>query len=277
MNFYDRLDQALGVNSSLLCVGLDTDIDKIPEHIKKERNSLFVFNKAIVDATSDLVSTYKPNSAFYEALGAGGITQLQMTCQYIKKNHPKLLVLLDAKRADIGNTNKKYLEYAYDYLGVDAVTIHPYLGEEGIRPFLERKDKGSVILCRTSNEGAREFQDLVIEKKNKTLFQIVAQNIAQKWNKNKNCMMVIGATYPEEMKKIRKIAEDVPFLIPGIGAQGGNLESSLKAGLMPDKKGLIISASRSVLYASKDKDFADKAREEAMSLNNSINSVRKSM
>ena len=277
MNFYDRLNYAFDAHSSLLCIGLDTDFNKIPKHIQNKKDSLFVFNKAIIDATADLVSTYKPNSAFYEALGADGIRQLQMTCEYIKKKHPKLLLLLDAKRADIGNTNTKYLEYAYDYLGVDAVTIHPYLGEEGIGPFLERKDKGCVILCRTSNEGAREFQDLIVGKTNKMLFQVVAQNVARKWNKNKNCMMVIGATYPEEIKVIRKIAPEVPFLIPGIGAQGGDLEASLKAGLMSDRKGLIISASRSVLYASKGRDFAEKAREEAMSLNDSINSVRKSM
>lgn len=251
LTFQKKLDQIVNKNNSLLCVGLD--------------QSSFDFNKKIIDQTHDLVCAYKPNSAFYEAEGAKGIEELKKTCDYLKKNYPEIVIILDAKRADIGSTNEGYVKYAFDYLGVDAITLHPYLGSEAIKPFLERADKGIIILVRTSNPGAGEFQDLIVGKK--PLYQVVAEKVSKVWNKNGNCLMVCGATYPEELKKIRKIAPNVWFLVPGIGAQGGDIEKTVKAGLNKNKDGIIVNSSRGII-------FAQNPREEALRLKNLINSFR---
>lgn len=267
-----KLDSVVKKNNSLVCIGLDPDIDKIPKHLKKEKYPFFEFNKAIIDATHDLVCSYKPNSAFYEALGTDGVLQQKMTCDYIKKNHPDIFIILDAKRGDIGNTNIAYEKYVFDYLNADAVTLQPYLGGEAIDPFLNRKDKAIIILCRTSNPGAGEFQDLVV--KEKPLYKIVAENVVHNWNKNKNCMLVVGAPYPEELAEIRQISGDMTFLVPGIGAQGGDIEKTVKAGLNSKKAGMIINSSRGIIFASKGIDFAEKAREEAQKLRDEINKYR---
>ena len=273
MTFQQKLDSSIKKNNSLVCVGLDTTIDKIPSHLRESHEALFTFNKEIIDATHAFVSTYKLNSAFYEASGEKGVEQLQKTCTYIQDNYPEIPIILDAKRADIGNTNEGYISYAFSYLNVDAITLQPYLGSESLEPFLQLKDKGIIVLCRTSNPGAREFQDLVID--GRPLYQHVAENIVQNWNKNGNCMLVVGATYPNEMKIIRAIAGDMTFLVPGIGVQGGDLESTMKNGLNTKKAGLIIHSARAIIYASSGKDFAEVAAEKAKELKDKINTLRK--
>jgi orotidine-5'-phosphate decarboxylase len=272
MTIQQKLDAIAAKNNSLVSIGLDSDISKIPLHLQQNPDAQFLFNKAIINATHDLVCAYKPNSAFYEGAGAKGIEQLKRTCDYIQHTYPDIPIIIDAKRADIGNTNVGYADYVFTYLGADAVTLQPFLGGEALKPFLDRKDKGVIILCRTSNPGAHEFQDLLIEQK--PLYQIVAERVANSWNKNDNCMLVVGATYPEELKIVRTIARDMTFLVPGIGAQGGNVEQTMKAGMNSKKSGLIMNAGRSIIFASNGEDFDQKAREVAIALRDEINSFR---
>jgi len=298
MIFQEKLDKIVKKNNSLVCMGLDSDVDKLPKHLKKKKYPQYEFNKAIIDVTADLVCGYKPNSAFYEARGEAGIKELKITCDYIKKTHPEVIIILDAKRADIGSTNEGYVKYAFDYLGVDAITLHPYLGSEAIKPFLEREDKGCIILCRTSNPGAGEFQDNYVipnsfrdlkmlkhmepkfqckqvqHDKLIPLYQYIANQVVKKWNNSNNCLLVVGATYPKELKEVRKIVGDMTLLVPGIGAQGGDVEATVKAGLNSKKAGMIINSARSIIFASKDKDFAEKAREETRNLKEKINTYR---
>ena len=255
-NMLDKYNKRAKKINSLLCVGLDADFDKIPQRFLKLEFPQFEFNKWIIEETQEYTSAYKPNSAFYEARGDKGIKELKMTMDYLIKNYPDIFTILDAKRADIGNTNNGYVTSIFDWLGFDAVTLHPYLGSEALKPFLERKDKASIILCRTSNEGAGEFQDLEIDSK--PLWQIVAEKVSKDWNKNKNCMLVVGATYPEEMKKIRSLVGDLTFLVPGIGAQGGDLKSVMKVGLNNEGLGLIINSARSIIFAENPKEEARK-------------------
>lgn len=272
MRFQEKLDKIVNKNNSLVCVGLDSDVDKLPKHINKKKCPQYTFNKAIIDVIHDLVCAYKPNSAFYEARGEQGIKELKMTCDYLKKKYPDIIIILDAKRGDIGNTNEGYIKFIFEYLGVDAVTLQPYAGGEAIKPFLDQKEKGCIIFCRSSNPGAGEFQDLLIN--NKPLYKIVAEKVVGEWNTNDNCLMVVGATYPKEMVEIRKIARDMTFLVPGIGAQGGDIETTVKAGLNSKKAGMIINSSRGIIFASKGQDFAEKAREETIKLKDQINSFR---
>ncbi len=271
--FQDKLDKIIKQNNSLVCIGLDSDFKKLPSIIARKKHPQFSFNKWIIDKTYDLVCAYKSNSAFYEARGRHGIMDLKLTCDYLRKNHPQIPIILDAKRGDIGSTNNGYVEFAFKYLGVDGITLSPYLGREALQPFLDNKDKGCIILCRTSNPGAGEFQDLILNKE--PLYKIVAKKVIKEWNKNKNCLMVVGATYPEELKEVRKLAGDMTFLIPGIGAQGGDVEKTIKAGLNSKGAGMMINSSRSIIFASNAKDFAQKAREEAMKLRDEINKYRK--
>lgn len=258
MTFKDKLLKISKKNNSLLCVGLDTDLKKISV-------SPFEFNKKIIDATHDLVCAYKPNMAFYESAGIEGIESLKKTTGYLTDNFPEIPIILDAKRGDIGNTNEGYVQFAFEYLHADAITLHPYMGKKSLEPFLKREDKMFFILCRTSNEGAGEFQDLKID--NKPLYEIVAEHIVNDWNYNGNCGLVVGATYPEELKKIREIAPGLPLLIPGIGAQGGDVEKTVKAGIDKNGESAIINASRSII-------FAKSPREEAEQLRNTINTYR---
>lgn len=265
----EKIKNIIAKNNSLVCVGLDTEISKMPYHLKNVEFPQFEFNKAIIDATADLVCAFKPNTAFYEARGEQGIKELKMTCDYIKEKFPEIIVILDAKRADIGNTNNGYTTFAFDYLNADMITLHPYLGQEALAPFLDRADRGSVILCRTSNLGSGEFQNLRINNKN--LFEIVAEKIINEWNTNNNCLLVIGATYPDEMELIRSKTDSMFFLVPGIGAQGGDLEKTLASGLNSQKSGLIINSSRGIIFADNTENFANKAREEAKKLKEKIN------
>lgn len=257
-------------DGKMLCVGLDTDFNKIPLHLQAltPREGIVAFNTAIIDATKDLVCAFKPNAAFYEAHGAEGWSALRETIEYIHSVAPDVPIILDAKRGDIGNTNDGYVEAFFDVLGVDAVTVHPYLGAEAVQPFLDRPEKGVIVLCRTSNSGAKEFQDAIID--GEPLHKMVARNVSESWNSNGNCSLVVGATYPQEMKEIRAIVGDVPFLIPGIGAQGGDLEMTVAAGKDSRGQGMVISSSRAILYASSGEDFAQAARSRAQDFDSAI-------
>lgn len=260
-----------------LCVGLDSDFEKIPEIVRRNdaEETFVAFNRAIIDATKDLVCAYKPNSAFYEARGDVGWRALRQTIQYINEQAPEVPVILDAKRGDMDNTNHEYVEAVFGHLKVDALTVHPYLGKEALEPFLSRKEKGIIVLCRTSNAGAGEFQDLEVSDPStplgtSPLYKIVARHVAENWNAHGNCGLVVGATYPEEMKIVREVAPDMPILVPGIGAQNGNVVRSVAAGKNTKGQGLIIAATRAIIFASSGKDFADAARKKAEELNGEI-------
>jgi len=278
MKFIEKLISVSRKNNSLLCVGLDTDIEKIPRFLLEEQNPIFSFNQKIIDSTCDLVCAYKPNIAFYEAYGSKGWEALKKTCKAIPKEIP---IIIDAKRGDIGNTARMYAKAIFEDLGADAVTVNPYMGEDAISPFLEYENKCAFILCLTSNKGAQDFQLslLKIPPKagidGKPLYQLVAEKTLS-WNKKGNCGLVVGATYPEQLRKIREIAKSLPILIPGIGAQAGELESTVKFGT--DEKGerAIINSSRGIIYASQKEDFAEAARGEALKLRDKINLYRKS-
>jgi orotidine 5'-phosphate decarboxylase subfamily 2 len=260
MNSIDKYNQRAKKINSLLCVGLDADFAKIPKRFLKNKFPQFEFNKWIIKETHEYTTAFKPNSAFYEARGDKGMRELKMTMDYLNKNYPDIFTILDAKRADIGNTNNGYVSAIFDWLGFDAVTLHPYLGKEALLPFLARKDKGCIILGKTSNAGAGELQDLEID--GKKLWQVVAEKVSKNWNKNKNCMLVVGATYPKEMKKIREVAGDMTFLVPGIGAQKGDIKAVVKAGINKDGLGLIINSSRGIIFAKNPKEEAKKLQEE---------------
>lgn len=282
------------------CVGLDPDFDKIPEHLKCLGSPEIVigaFNRAIVDATKDVAGAYKPQSAFYEAFGEGGLRALKMTIDHIHDVSPDVPVILDAKRGDIGNTNNGYVKMAFDFLGVDGITLHNYLGQEAMKPFLAREDKLSIFMCKTSNKGAGEFQDLGVaisreearffgfkypldlesdeevraHPPTSTLYKHVAYQVSKYWNTNDNCGLVVGATYPDELKYVREIVgTDFPILIPGIGAQGGDLEAAVRAGKDANGSAMIINSSSGIIFASKGDDFAEAARAKAIELRDGI-------
>jgi orotidine-5'-phosphate decarboxylase len=255
----DKYNRRAKKVNSLLCVGLDADFKKIPKRFLKKKFPQFEFNKWIIEETHEYVASFKMNSAFYEARGDKGIKELKMTMDYLKKNYPDIFLICDCKRADIGNTNQGYVDSFFDWYGFDAITLHPYLGKEALLPFLDRKDKGCIILCRTSNPGAGEFQDL--KSDGKMLWQIVAEKVSKNWDKNKNCLLVVGATYPKEMKKIREISGEMTFLVPGIGAQGGDLKATIKAGLNHQGLGLIIHSARGIIFSDNPKIEAQKLRD----------------
>jgi orotidine-5'-phosphate decarboxylase len=271
MSFTDRLQAAWRASNSLVCVGLDPEPKKFPDRFRDKPGSIFEFNKAIVDATHDLVCAYKPQFAHYAAHGAEA--QLEHTIDYIRTRAPDAIVILDSKRGDIGSTAEQYAQEAFDRYGADAVTVNPYLGRDSVEPFLKHADKGVIILCRTSNAGARDFQDLHVGP-GKVLFQHVAETVARDWNAAGNCMLVVGATYPEELADIRKRVGSLPFLVPGVGAQGGDVAKVMAAGKTSTGTGLVISSSRAILYASNGDDFAEAARKAAQDLRDSINAHR---
>ena len=262
MNFLEKLLKASHRNESLLCVGLDPDPALMPPV------ELLSFNKAIIDATADLVCAYKPNLAFYEALGLEGMRALQETVKYIPTAIPSIG---DAKRGDVGHTARAYARALFDTLGFDAATVNPYLGYDSLEPFLSYRDKGVFILCKPSNPGSADFQDALCP--HHPLFEVVAER-AQSWNSQGNVGLVVGATYPQQLRRVREICPHLPLLVPGIGAQGGDLAQSLRSGV--DEKGerLIIVSSRQVLYASQGKDFALAARRQALLLRDQIRQLR---
>lgn len=281
----------------MICVGLDSDSTKIPsvvaeklaagEYLHGVGEVLKIFNARIIEATRDFVCAYKPNCAFYENHGAEGIEALRWTIEYIHEIAPDVPVILDAKRADIGNTNEGYVKAAFDYFQADAITVHPYLGREALQPFLDQADKGIFVLCRTSNPGAGEFQDVEViasvEQERRWGFlgdnmapvplkfhEYVAFQITHDWNKAGNCGLVFGATYPDELAEGRKIVGDMPILIPGIGAQGGDVEKTVKAGRDSRGRGMIINSSRGIIFASSGPDFAEVARQKTQELHEQI-------
>ena len=254
---------------SFLCIGLDTDLDKIPKHLLQKEDPIFEFNKAIIDATHHLAVAYKPNTAFYEAYGGKGWKALQKTINYLNYNYPEVFTIADAKRGDIGNTSKMYAKAFFEDLAFDSVTVAPYMGKDSVEPFLTFKNKITILLALTSNPGAFDFQT----KKNEgqTLYEQVLK-ISQTYKDSKNLMYVIGATKSEYLKDIRKIVPHSFFLIPGVGAQGGNLKEVCKYGLNSEV-GLIINSSRGIIYASKNKDFAAAAAVKARELRLEMESI----
>jgi orotidine-5'-phosphate decarboxylase len=270
MNFTSAIKGAWQKNDSLVCVGLDPDMNRIPTHIKSMDEPIFEFNRAIIDATGDLVCAYKPQVAYYAPWRAE--QQLEKTIDYIHKSCPGIPVILDAKRGDIGSTAEMYAREAFERYQADAVTVNPYMGGDTLDPFLKNREKGVVILCRTSNPGARDIQDL--ESGGDKIYKIIAAKASKEWNYNGNIALVVGATYPDELRFVREIVEDMPLLVPGIGAQGGDVEKAVRNGKDSKGKGMIINSSRGIIYAGTGMDFADSARKAAMELRDEINMYR---
>ncbi len=258
-----------------VCVGLDSERAKIPKAAVRDTDeeTLVHFNSALADATCDLVCAYKPNWAFYAGLGLPGFSALIKTVTYINQRAPGVPVIGDMKVADIGNTNNGYVRAAFEVFGFDAITVHPYLGGEALQPFLSRPDKGFFVLSRTSNPGAGEFQDIRDEGDCIPLFMRVAKAVVG-WNKLGNCGIVVGATYPEELRDVRQEVGDLPILIPGIGAQGGEVEPAVKYGMSKRKKDAIYNSARAIIFASSGPDFAEAARRETLKLHEMINQYR---
>jgi len=267
VNFLEKLDQAVKLNNSLLCLGLDIDLSRIPKFLLNKDDPIFTFNKAIIDETRDLVCAYKPNIAFYEMYGIYGLESLIKTIEYL---HGDVPVILDAKRGDIGHTSAAYAKSLFEIYKADAATVSPYLGHDSIEPFLEYKDKGIFVLCLTSNPGSKDFQML---GDGEPLYKIVARKVKE-WNTSSNLGLVVGATNPHELKEIRTLVGDMPILIPGVGTQGGDLQYSVKNGVNKKGQRAIINAGRSIIYASDREDFAREAKLFARRMKDDINSFR---
>lgn len=271
MHFMQSLQQAWTRNDSLVCVGLDPEPAKFPAHLRGNPDAVFEFCRAIVDATADMVCTFKPQIAHFAALRAEDA--LERLIAHIHQQHPGVPVILDAKRGDIGSTAQHYVTEAFDRYGADAVTLNPYLGRDSVQPFLDRADKGVILLCHTSNPGAADLQDLDVG--GKPLYQHVAQIIAHDWNTHGNCALVTGATWPEQLGEVRALVGGMPLLVPGIGAQGGDVEAVVRHGRNSDGSGLLISSSRAILYAGNGEDFAEAARTATQELRDTINRYRR--
>ncbi len=255
-----QLVQQIFEKKSFLCVGLDTDIKKIPQHLLSEEDPIFAFNKAIVDATAPYCVSYKPNLAFYECLGAPGILAFEKTIAYLKENYPNHFIIADAKRGDIGNTSSMYARTFFETYDIDSLTVAPYMGEDSVKPFLEYKGKWVILLALTSNKGSHDFQ-LTEDEKGERLFEKVLR-VSQQWGDENNMMYVVGATQGEMFKDIRKVAPRHFLLVPGVGAQGGSLQEVCKYGMTEDC-GLLVNSSRGIIYAGNGEDFADIASEKA--------------
>lgn len=255
---------------SFLCVGLDTDIKKIPEHLLDLEDPIFEFNKAIIDATAPYCVAYKPNLAFYEALGAKGQLALEKTVAYLKKNYPEQFIIADAKRGDIGNTSKLYARSFFEYLDVDAVTVAPYMGEDSVTPFLGYEGKWVILLALTSNKGSHDFQ-LIRDENGTPLFESVIKK-SQEWASSDEMMYVVGATQGKMFEDIRRVAPKSFLLVPGVGAQGGSLEEVCRYGIIDDC-GLLVNSSRGIIYASTGKDFAEVAAAEAKKLRDQMDTL----
>ncbi|MDD7804369.1 MAG: orotidine-5'-phosphate decarboxylase [Endozoicomonas sp. (ex Botrylloides leachii)] len=270
MGFLDRINHTIDINHSLVCVGLDPLPERFPSEVRGKPNAVFEFNKNIIDATADLVCAYKPQIAHYHALEAEN--QLSLTIEYIQKNYPEIPVILDAKRGDIGSTAEQYAKEAFERYGADAVTVNPYMGVDTIKPFTQYADKGVILLCRTSNAGAAAIQNLLVGKR--YLYEVIAEKAVTEWNAHNNILLVVGATNPEELKHIRYLTGDTTLLVPGLGAQGGNVEATVTNGLNSQKKGMIVNSSRGITYASENSDFKKAARQATIKLRGQINQYR---
>ena len=270
MTFIEKLSSAWAAQDSLLCVGLDPDAGKLPAHLQDKPDGILLFCKAIVDATADAACAFKPQIAYFAALRAED--QLEEICSYVRAAYPHIPLVLDAKRGDIGATAEQYAREAFERYRADAVTLNPYMGFDSIQPYLEWKDRGAIILCRTSNPGGSDLQFLTVE--GKPLYQHVASLVADKWNTNGQCGLVVGATFPQELKEVRKMVGDMPLLVPGIGAQGGDIAATVAAGCTSARTGMMINSSRAILYAKANEkageDFAQAARRVAMETRDAI-------
>lgn len=269
--FIRSLHKAWQHRESLVCIGLDPDMARLPAHLRDQPDGVFEFCRAIVDQTHDLVCAYKPQIAYFADTALE--EQLQAVILHIKSTYPHIPVILDAKRGDIGSTAERYAREAFDRFQADAVTINPYMGQDSAQPFLERTEKGVIVLCRTSNPGGGEFQGLIAE--GKPLYLHVAQAVAQNWNANGNCGLVVGATWPEQLAQVRDAVGNMPILVPGIGAQGGDIKATLDAGLTAHGAGLMINSARGIIFAAEDESFAHAARAEALALKQAINRHRR--
>lgn len=253
--FVEKYEARAQSINSLLSVGLDSEISKLPSSFLSKEYPQYEFNKWIIEETHQYTSCYKFNLAFYEARGEQGWRELKMSMMYLQERHPQLPTIADAKRADIGSTNEAYAKGIFDELGFDAITLHPYLGHEAMQPFLVRQDKGCIFLCRTSNPGAGELQDLMVSRTGgdnlppQPLWQVVAQQVASEWNEHGNCLLVVGATYPAELSQVRQLVGEMTLLVPGVGAQGGDLAAVLRDGRNEKGLGLIINSSRGIIFA----------------------------
>ncbi|MFA9276037.1 MAG: orotidine-5'-phosphate decarboxylase [Candidatus Aquirickettsiella gammari] len=272
MTFLQKLSNAWTTNNSLLCVGLDPDVNKFPAELAGQPDAIYAFCKAIVDATADLACSFKPQIAYFAALRAED--QLEAICRYIKTTYPNIPIVLDAKRGDIGATAEQYAREAFERYDADAVTVNPYMGFDSVAPYLEWKDRGAIVLCRTSNVGGSDLQFLDVG--GKPLYQHVAQLVADKWNTNGQCALVVGATFPNEIAQVRALIGEMPLLIPGVGAQGGDVESTVRAGRTANGAGMMINSSRAILYAKAvgDESYAQAARRVALETRDAINQFR---
>ena len=271
MTFIDKLSAAWKTQNSRLCIGLDPDPARFPAHLQGAPDAILTFCKAIVDATADTACSFKPQIAYFAALRAED--QLEALCVYMRERYPHIPIVLDAKRGDIGATAEQYAREAFERYGADAVTVNPYMGFDSVQPYLERPDRGVIVLCRTSNPGGSDLQFLEVD--GKPLYQHVASLVANKWNTNGQCGLVVGATFPNELAQVRAIVGDMPLLIPGIGAQGGDIQATVEAGRTADGGGMMINSSRAILYAQADEksgeDFAQAARRVAQETQEAIN------
>ena len=272
VTFIDQLSAAWRANDSLLCVGLDPDIARLPPHLQGQPDAVFEFCKAIVDSTAHLACAFKPQIAYFAALRAED--QLEDLCRYLRRTYPHIPLILDAKRGDIGATAEQYAREAFERYDANAVTVNPYMGFDSVAPYLERPDRGTIVLCRTSNPGGSDLQFL--ETDGTPLYLHVARLVAERWNTNGQCALVVGATFPQELSRVRAVVGAMPLLVPGIGAQGGDIAATVAAGCTPDGMGMMINSSRAILYAPAvgGEDFAQAARRVATETRDAINACR---
>jgi orotidine-5'-phosphate decarboxylase len=271
VTFIEKLSAAWQERHSQLCIGLDPDLAKFPAHLQGKSDAILTFCKEIIDATADTACAFKPQIAYFAALRAED--QLEAICAYLRENYPQIPIVLDAKRGDIGATAEQYAREAFERYGADAVTVNPYMGFDSVQPYLQRPDRGVIVLCRTSNAGGSDLQFL--NAGGKPVYQHVASLVADKWNTNGQCGLVVGATFPNELAQVRAIVGDMPLLIPGIGAQGGDVKATVEAGRTKNGTGMMINSSRAILYAQPDEkageNFAQAARRVALETRDAIN------
>ena len=276
MSFFEKLKRSWKKADSLLCVGLDPDMERFPESIKGQEDAIFQFCKAVIDETADLVCAFKPQIAYFHAERAED--QLEAICRYLRRHYPHIPIILDAKRGDIGPTARQYAREAFERYEADAVTINPYMGFDSVEPYLQYRDKGIIVLCRTSNQGGSDLQFLDVGRADsgRPLYQHVAALVASDWNRSAQCALVVGATYPHELAAVREIVGDMPLLVPGIGAQGGDIRETVKAGQTADGFGLMLNSSRAILYAGTEEGeaFAKASRRVAKKTRDEINQYR---
>jgi orotidine-5'-phosphate decarboxylase len=276
VDFLEKLKKAWDASHSLLCIGLDPDLGRFPACLQGRPDAIFAFCKAIIDETADVVCAFKPQIAYFHAERAED--QLEAVCRYLRENYPHIPLVLDAKRGDIGATAEQYAREAFERYQADAVTLNPYMGFDSIEPYLRYREKGAIVLCRTSNPGGSDLQFLPVNDAGDRipLYQHVARIVAEDWNTNGQCALVVGATFPQELAAVRKIVGNMPLLVPGIGAQGGDIQATVKAGKTPDGRGMMINSSRAILYAGtgEDEEFAKISRQVAIKTRDEINQYR---